>query len=111
MTYGLSEQTRSAIQNVLCRYPDVMAAKVFGSRATDTYTESSDIDLALLGDISFAKLMTLETELDDLLLPYKIDVVRYDNLDNASFRDAIDRGGKLFYERKPVASLPVAEAS
>ncbi|MEM6427829.1 MAG: nucleotidyltransferase domain-containing protein [Deinococcota bacterium] len=101
--YGLSEQTLSAIQNVLRRYPDVAAVKVFGSRATNTYTESSDIDLALLGDISFMRLAALETELDDLLLPYKIDVVRYNYIDDAAFCDAIERDSKLFYERESVA--------
>jgi predicted nucleotidyltransferase len=101
--FGLSKQTLSAIQNVLRRYPDVTVVKVFGSRATDTYTDSSDIDLALLGDISFARLIALETELDDLLLPYKIDVVRYDHLDDAILREGIDLHGKLLYERESVA--------
>lgn len=44
-----------------------------------------------LGDIDF--------ELDDLLLPYTIDLLIFDTLDHVTLREHIERVGKIFYER------------
>lgn len=38
-------------------------------------------------------------ELDDLLLPYMIDLSFYNEIDNHNLKEHIDRVGILFYER------------
>ena len=37
--------------------------------------------------------------LDDLLLPYTIDLSLFDELENAELREHIERVGKVFYKR------------
>ncbi|NLD91902.1 MAG: hypothetical protein GX639_04445 [Fibrobacter sp.] len=49
------------------------------------------IDTKVLGDIADA--------LDELLLPYTIDLSVYETLRNDTLREHIDRVGKLFYEK------------
>jgi len=40
----------------------------------------------------------IETEIDDLLLPYIVDLSLYSQIDNAEFLDHIQRVGKMFYQ-------------
>jgi predicted nucleotidyltransferase len=56
----------------------------------------SDIDLTLKGSLDYPELIKLETELDDLLLPWKIDLSLYEQIDNPAL---IDRIGKSLYQR------------
>jgi predicted nucleotidyltransferase len=48
---------------------------LYGSRAKGNYRPGSDIDLTLLGEsLNLTELQKIELELDDLMLPYKIDL-------------------------------------
>jgi hypothetical protein len=38
-------------------------------------------------------------EMNDLLLPYQIDLSIFDQLDNSKLREHIDRVGQVFYQR------------
>ena len=100
MIYGLSHATMTQIQAVLARNPDVDKAVLYGSRAMGAYKTGSDIDLTLYGDLNLSRLTAIATELDDLLLPYTIDLSVYASLNNDDLRAHIDRVGKVFYERK-----------
>jgi predicted nucleotidyltransferase len=99
MIYGLSHATMTRIQAVLAHNPDVEKAVLYGSRAMGTYKTGSDIDLTLYGDLNLSRLTAIATELDDLLLPYTIDLSIYAALNNADLRAHIGRVGKMFYER------------
>jgi len=97
--FGLSDHTIEAIQNVLRDYPQVQKAVLYGSRAMGNYRPGSDIDLTLLGPyLDLTTLHKIEDELDDLLLPYKIDLSIYHQIKNPEFLDHINRVGKVFYE-------------
>lgn len=99
--FGLSEHTIKAIQNTLKAYSQVDKAVLYGSRAIDNYRPGSDIDLTLMGqDLDLTILHQIEDKLDDLLLPYKIDLSIYHQISNPSFLEHIDRVGKVFFERK-----------
>jgi predicted nucleotidyltransferase len=41
----------------------------------------------------------IENELDDLLLPYKIDLSIFENISNPDLIDHINRVGIIFYEK------------
>jgi uncharacterized protein len=98
--FGLTKQTIEAIQNVLQEYPKVEKALIYGSRAKGNYRPGSDIDLTLLGqNMDLTTLHKIEDNLDDLLLPYKIDLSIYRQIKNPEFLDHILRVGKVFYER------------
>ena len=55
--------------------PPGVAVWVFGSRAKWTTRDSSDLDLALEGDINDNTVTELETAFDESSLPYKVDVI------------------------------------
>lgn len=100
MKYGLSERTLQKIQGVLSHYPQVERAILYGSRATNTYRNGSDIDLTLCGDtLTHSVLSRIDTELDDLLLPYTIDLSIFHQIDNPDMVEQIQRIGVNFYEK------------
>jgi len=45
-------------------------------------------------------LFKIENEIDDLLLPYKIDLSIYHKIENNQLVDHINRVGKVFYEKE-----------
>lgn len=100
MKYGLSNRTLQKIQSVLSHYPQVERAILYGSRATGTYRNGSDIDLTLYSDaLTHSILSRIDTELDDLLLPYTIDLSIFDQIDNPVMVEQIQRIGVNFYEK------------
>ncbi len=75
MEYGLTEYTIRAIQTVFEHYPNIEMVFLYGSRAKGNYRSNSDIDLTLKGEhLDLNTQSKIETALDDLLLPYKIDL-------------------------------------
>ena len=100
MTYGLSEITLEKIRSILGRHPEVDKAMLYGSRAKGNYKNGSDIDLTLHGqDLTQRTLAKIADELDDLLLPYTIDLSIFEQLTDPDFIDHIQRVGSVFYEK------------
>jgi predicted nucleotidyltransferase len=98
MPYGLNAETVAKIHGVLSRHPQIEQATLYGSRAKGNYRNGSDIDLCLVGEtLTLTQLLKIENELDDLLLPYKIDLSLFHALDNPELVDHIRRVGKVFY--------------
>lgn len=101
MKFGLSTYTVEIINAVFAQFPAVEKAILYGSRAKGTYRPGSDIDLVLLGStLDIKTLFRIETELDDLLLPYTIDLSIFEHIDNPNLVDHIKRVGKVFYQRE-----------
>lgn len=97
--FGLKQRHIDDITGVFLKYPQVECALLFGSRAKGNFRTNSDIDLALKGAIDLTTLLKIETSLDDLLLPYKIDLTNYHKIKNKDLIDHIDRVGVLLYEK------------
>lgn len=98
MQFGLSKKTIDAICGVFSGHPFIREAILFGSRAKGNFRRGSDIDITLVeNDMSLAELMQIENELDDLLLPYKIDLSQKRKIENPDLLDHINRVGKVFY--------------
>jgi len=91
MRFGLKEETIKAINSVFASYPQIDKAVIFGSRAKGNYREGSDIDICLFGNIDFVLLQNIEISLDALNLPYTIDLVVYDNIQNEELKEHVDR--------------------
>jgi uncharacterized protein len=106
MKFGLSKATIEKIHSVLARYPQVETAVLYGSRAKGNYKPGSDIDLTLHGDedLTLRVLLRLMSEMDDLLLPYTIDLSIFHTIDDPDLIDHIERVGAPFYEREAVVS-------
>ncbi|MFU8764984.1 MAG: nucleotidyltransferase domain-containing protein [Haliea sp.] len=94
---GLCPQQRAAICGVFRQFPQVEKAKIYGSRAMGTHRPGSDIDLTLLGEINLSTLNQISLALDDLLLPFEIDLSVFAEIDNPQLQEHIRRVGKLFY--------------
>ena len=100
LRFGLKESTINRINAVFSQYPDIEKVVLYGSRAKGNYREGSDIDLTLMGNaLSHAQLNRIETQIDDLLLPYTIDLSIFESIDNANLIDHIRQVGVVFYER------------
>lgn len=100
MHYGLSESVIEKIVYVFASVNEIEDAILFGSRAKGTFKEGSDIDIALKGSaINFKVLRKIELSLDDLFLPYVIDVVIYHKIKEPLLIDHINRVGISIYKK------------
>lgn len=103
MNHGLSETTVERIRAVLAHFPEVEKAVLYGSRAKGTHRPGSDIDLTLYGSgLGQPLLARIDEELDDLLLPYQMDLSLFASLTHSALLDHIRRVGAVMYERVPV---------
>lgn len=103
MNFGLKIDTIQAIQEVFKLHHEVEKAILYGSRAIGNYRLGSDIDLTLVGEkLNLSTQQKIEDELDDLLLPYKIDLSLHKQLENKDLLEHIKRVGKVFYDRSEI---------
>jgi uncharacterized protein len=104
LQFGLKERTLERIKEVFSGHPEVGQVIIYGSRAKGNYRDGSDIDLTIKGEtVSLSELMKIEIELDDLLLPYKIDLSLLHKISDASLLDHIERVGVVFYDGRDKA--------
>ena len=105
--FGLKEITVQKICGVFAKYSRVEKAMIYGSRAKGNYKNGSDIDLTLYGgkDLTLDVLYKIMTEIDDLLLPYTIDLSIFHDLSDPDFIDHIQRVGVLFYKKRENADV------
>ncbi len=97
---GLPEKTILKIWGVFAQYAEVEKAILYGSRAMGNYKKGSDIDLTLEGDkLTDPIRRKIDIDLDDLLLPYGIDLSIFAHLNHVKFRDHIERVGVVFYDK------------
>ncbi|WP_254442102.1 nucleotidyltransferase domain-containing protein [Duganella vulcania] len=99
--FGLKASVVHSMGAVFSTHPEVEQAILYGSRAKGNYRRGSDIDLCLTGaGLTMPLLLKIENELDDLLLPYKIDLSIRDRIDNPELLTHIERASVSFYHRK-----------
>jgi len=91
--YGISQNALDKIKTVLFSMQGVEQVILFGSRAKGNYKEGSDIDLTVKGNLAFENLVKMSVTLDDLNLPWEIDLSLYSQIENKNLLDHIDRVG------------------
>ena len=101
MKYGLPSEVVRKITAVFTQYPQVKSATLYGSRAQGNYKTGSDIDLTLHGDsdLTLSVVYRILDDLDDLLLPYTIDLSIFHDIGDPDVIEHIQRVGAPFYER------------
>ena len=106
--FGLNQETLDKISSIFSKHPQIQSVLIYGSRAKGTHREGSDIDLSLVGKGLIPEfLRKLELEIDDLLLPYSVDLSIFSQIDHPDLIDHINRVGQVFYQReKPNPKLP-----
>jgi uncharacterized protein len=110
LLFGLKEITIHKIRTVLADHPEVEQAILYGSRAMGNYKNGSDIDLTLRGgdDLTLRVLYRIMDDLDDLLLPYTIDLSILGDIGDPDVVDHIRRVGVVFYEKSASVAEPGA---
>lgn len=100
MEFGLTDSTLKKIRDVLAGYESVEKVVIYGSRAKGTYRQGSDIDLTLFGDsLDERQCADIADALDELLLPYMIDLSVYAQIDHDELKKHIDRVGRVLYQK------------
>jgi predicted nucleotidyltransferase len=107
MKYGLPQSTIQKICTVLSHYPQVEKATLYGSRAKGNYKNGSDIDLTLHGaELTLSVIYRILDDLDDLLLPYTIDLSIFNDISDPDVVEHIQRVGVTFYDKsEPIPEL------
>ncbi len=91
---GLSAANSQAILARLAQHPDLDAVVLYGSRALGRHRPGSDIDLCLQApSMTLGQLLELGAALDDLLLPWPIDLQLRHVIEHQPLLDHIDRVG------------------
>jgi predicted nucleotidyltransferase len=97
-SFGLKQATLEKLKSVFQKHDAIDSVIIYGSRAKGTYKEGSDIDLTIKGLVfPFAELMQIEDQIDDLYLPYGVDLSQYEQLKNPDLISHIDRLGVVMY--------------
>ena len=100
MRFGLEENDILKLQKIFANYLQIESVKIYGSRTKGNYKNGSDIDLTLIGkELNLTIVNTIETQIDDLLLPYLFDISVYHQISNPDLIDHIQRVGQIFYQR------------
>lgn len=108
MEFGLSHTTLQKIRQTLAQHPHIERAVIYGSRAKGNYKPGSDIDITLYAvqglNIEYRELSDLLDEIDDLLLPYSVDLSVFTQINNPELCEHIERVGKVLYVRGNLVS-------
>ncbi len=91
-SFGLSKKVIADIKSILKKY-NIKKASIYGSRAMGNFKNGSDIDICLFGKIDLLTKHKIENELDELMLPYTIDISIYQNIKNRDLKKHIDTKG------------------
>ena len=101
MRYGLPQSAVQRICAIFKHYPQVEKAILYGSRAKGNFKNGSDIDLTLRGgaDLSLNVIYKILDDLDELLLPYTIDLSIFKDIRDPDVIEHIQRAGITFYDK------------
>ena len=95
---GLADEILDDLRRVFARHPTIEEVRLFGSRAKGMHRPGSDIDLAVFApSMSEEEFSALWTEIDELPILFKIDLLHWDRLANLALKDKIRREGRRIY--------------
>lgn len=98
--YGLPEDALTKICRVFQQFRQVDKVIIYGSRSQGNHSNTSDIDLTITeSSINFSDFLKLAGQLDDLMLPWKIDLSILEQIDNPALVEEITRTGKIIFQR------------
>ena len=103
-TPALTAKEQSLIVSVFHKHPEIVSARLFGSRAKGTHTPQSDIDIALWGEVDALRAERIAAELDELPLPCAFDVKPFALIKLKALRDHIERVGIVIFTQEPQSS-------
>ena len=97
-TFGLPLAAHTRMKRVFNNYPAMQQVLIYGSRSMGNHKHGSDIDLVIAGEsFTLEQLLKLSNELDDLLLPYSIDLARLTQISDKKLLAHIAEYGQCFW--------------
>ena len=101
MNDGLKEKYRKTIISILASNERVERVVLFGSRAMETFSPESDVDLILYGEhlISSDRAL-LSWEIDETTIPQRVELILEESLKNNEFREQVEKYGIEWYRRR-----------
>ena len=98
---GINPEELHRLGSVFEQEPNLREVILYGSRAKGTHRPGSDNDLTLKGTaLTTAWLMDLSAKIDDLLLPYEVDLSIFEHIDNPDLIEHISRVGKVVFSNE-----------
>jgi len=97
--YGLQDDDKQIILDILKTYPQIKEVVLFGSRALNTFKTTSDVDLAIKGKDTNSILAALMADFEESDLIYEVDLVDYASINTEKLLEHIDQHGKVFYRK------------
>ncbi len=96
----LKNKYKDIIISILIANPRVEQIVLFGSRASEAFTSTSDIDLALFGDeLTLSDQANLVDQIHQSVVPFEVDLLRYSTVSNSELLEHIIRDGVVWYSR------------
>ncbi len=105
MNDGLKDAHRSSIIDVFRANSRVERAVLFGSRAMQNFTESSDIDIALFGKaLTITDHGDILDSIEETTVPQRVDLLLFDKIEEPALRNHIcQRGIELYRKQAPIS--------
>lgn len=92
--FGLPRKALERLVGMITARAGVQRVLLYGSRAMGNHRPGSDIDICLVAPtMTLSELMRLDNDIDDLLLPWKVDLTMLHRIDNTLLREHIERAG------------------
>lgn len=91
MNFGLREEIINKIKLIAQKYNYDFI--IFGSRARGDYKNNSDIDIAILGDVSSEDEMKIKIDFDEIDMEYMLDIVFVNKITNIELIKNIKKEG------------------
>ena len=107
MIPGIPQVESQQLLELIQSHPHVQSVVLYGSRALGRQRAGSDIDLCLEApSMELGELLELGAELDDLLLPWNIDLQLRHLIAHEGLLAHIERAWQELWKRSPNAKAP-----
>ncbi len=98
--FGLPRGVVDILCSIFRQHRVIKKVILYGSRAMGNYRLGSDIDLCIEADgLDLTQRLAIENQIDDLLLPWKVDLSVKTDIDNPDLLEHINDVGIEFYMR------------
>lgn len=98
--FGISQETLQKLREIFSRQRKIKSAIIYGSRVKGNFTAGSDIDVTIIAPyMTFSEYLYLLSEIEELNIPQKIDLTKYELLED-NIKEHIKRVGREIYQRE-----------
>ena len=97
--FGIDDRTLKVLLKYFEGQKEIEEVRIYGSRAMAKEKPGSDIDLAIVTNVTQDLSGRIKTDLEELPTPYFFDVTDLRYLEYTPLKDHIDQFGKVFYRK------------